>query len=285
MAGGSRKGAVRRIFSSVARRAALFARPDPFDIEIFAGQRARLYPRDNLCEKRVFARSAWWDRKEREKISWIIAAHKADRPLVFVDAGANVGMYTLFVLGEAAVAGCDVRILAIEPDPVNRQRLAFNIEASGAADRVKIVDRALGSDAQTGHLTFAGSNRGEIRLATTNEMEASGHPADAREKGRATGKTADEFVKVAIIPLATLLADENIETVDILKIDIEGGEADVFRAFFAKAEPALFPRWIVLETISGTGAAALKACQAAGYEIALQTRMNAVLKLQKTQDG
>ncbi len=278
MAGGPRTGSAGRIFASLARRASQFAHPDPFDIEVFAGQRARLYPRDNLCEKRVFARPDSWDREERDYLSRVIGEQGGEAPLIFVDAGANVGLYSLFILGEARSMGRDIRILAIEPDPVNRQRLAFNIEASGAENEVRIVDKALGARDESGHLVFSGKNRGEIHLATGKELER------REEIHGATKREADDFVKVDIVSLATLLEDENINTIDILKIDIEGGEATVFEAFFETAGRALFPRWIVLETISSTGAAALQACRAAGYEIALQTRMNAVLELRNQQD-
>ncbi len=272
LAGGSRHGLLSRLFTSLSRRCSLVAHPDPFDLEIFKGQRARLYPRTNLCEKRVYARPDSWDHKERQKISQIVCAHEGEQKLVFVDAGANVGLYSLFVLGEAQAANCPLTILAIEPDPTNRQRLNFNIAASGAQDSVKIVDKALGANEERGALVFRGDNRGEIRLATIDEL------AIGEEEG------SGENVTVDIVPLNSLFVDENMAYVDILKIDIEGGEADVFKAFFKQAERTLFPRWIILETISTTGEAALQACLSAGYEVDLQTRMNAVLKLQTKQD-
>ena len=272
LAGGSRRGSVERLFTSAARRMSQIAHPDPFDLEIFKGQRARLYPRANLCEKRVYARPDSWDYEERQKITQIVKDHEAKRPLVFVDAGANVGLYSLFLLGEAKALGRAVEILAIEPDPTNRERLAFNINASGAAAFVRIVDKALGGDDDSGALIFAGDNRGEIRLATKQELAQFAHMGEER------------MVKIDIVSLNHLLSDEKINHVDLLKIDIEGGEANVFKAFFAQAEPRVFPRWIILETISTTGEAALQSCLSAGYEIDLQTRMNAVLKLQTKQD-
>ena len=126
---------------------------------------------------------------------------------------------------------------------------------------------------KSGALIFGGDNRGEIRLATKDEL------ANGVEKTGSGG-----CVKVDIVPLNSLFVDEKLEVVDILKIDIEGGEADVFKAFFKQAKRAHFPRWIILETISTTGEAALQACLSAGYEVDLQTRMNAVLKLQTKQD-
>ncbi len=273
LAGRSGRGGVERIVASLARRVSQMAHPDPFDMEIFKGQRVRLYPRTNLCEKRVYARPDSWDHEERSKITQIIKDHDAGRPLVFVDAGANVGLYSLFLLGEARAFGRAVEVLAIEPDPTNRDRLAFNINASDAAAFVRIIDKALGIDDKSGMLIFSGSNRGEIRLATGQEL------------AQIDDMDMVSTSKVDIVSLNGLFVEEKIGHVDLLKIDIEGGEVDVLKAFFAQAEHRVFPHWIILETISTTGEEALQSCLNAGYEVDLQTSMNAVLKLQTKQDN
>lgn len=266
VAGIERTGSLRRIIASLARRAALAGRPDPFDLEVFEGQKVRLYPRDNLCEKRVFVNADAWDRQERAAIRDLIEAGDRARPFCFVDAGANVGLYSLFVHGAAEAAGRPVGILAIEPDPVNRRRLLYNIETSGAAGCTRIVERALGDGRQRGHLVFEGDNRGRIRLAGADEAGGSGR------------------VAVEIAPLAEVLRDAGFEGADLLKIDIEGGESAVLAAFFAASRRAAYPRAIILETISATGGDALNACLAAGYRPRLQTRMNSVLVLDD-EDG
>ena len=95
LAGGPRNGSVSRILTSLVPAVFATGAPDPFDLEIFNGQRARLYPRTNLCEKRVYARPDSWDHVERQKIAQIVQEHQGKIPLVFVDAGANVGLYSL----------------------------------------------------------------------------------------------------------------------------------------------------------------------------------------------
>lgn len=266
LAGLERSGTFRRLFTSLARRAAQFGRSDPFDVEIFAGQQVRLYPRTNRSEKRVFVNAEAWDKAERARIIELIRAAPADRPFHFVDAGANTGLYSLFVFGAARAMGRQVEILAIEPDPTNRQRLVFNLKTSGAADRVIIIDKALGDDSERGQLAFIGDNR-----RSPVASDAAG--------------TDGERMQIDTQPLQRVLEEAGMQPVDLLKINNDGaGEAAVFGPFFANSPRSLFPRAIILETISESGGDALALCLAAGYRTRLQTRRNNVLTLEE-RDG
>ena len=57
----------------------------------------------------------------------------------FVDVGANVGSYTVL-----AAAVCGARTLAIEPDPDSADGLRDNIRLNKLADRVTVLQAALG---------------------------------------------------------------------------------------------------------------------------------------------
>src|SRR3954452_13254755 len=62
----------------------------PLDVEAL-GARMRLYPYNNVCEKRILFTPQYFDEAERELI------HSRIRPdFVFIDIGANIGGYTLF---------------------------------------------------------------------------------------------------------------------------------------------------------------------------------------------
>ena len=87
--------------------------------------RMRLHPRDNGCEKNLLFTPQMYEPPEREELAREIAG-VAGRPFVFIDIGANVGLFSLFV----AATACTARILAIEPEPGNFARLAFNIAAN-----------------------------------------------------------------------------------------------------------------------------------------------------------
>lgn len=243
------RGAIARRLTSLIRRLCLFGRPDPVDVEPFPGQCARLYPRDNLSEKRVFGAAQFWDPAERKALT--DAVKTADRPFVFVDAGANVGLYTLAVRSAGEIRG-----LAIEPDPENLRRLRFNLAASGAGD-VTVADCALSKEAGTIYLTESTENRGEISVGAVGEGPGS--------------------VAVAARPLLDLITEAGFDHVDALKIDIEGMEEPVLAAFFDQAPAHLHPGMVVIEARRGEETPALALLKRNGYIASLRTKMNVIL--------
>lgn len=242
--GGFGTGGVARRVASLTRRLCMAGRPDPFDVEPFPGQRARLYPRDNLSEKRVFGAPQFWDGPERAALAE--AARGTARPFHFVDAGANVGLYSLFVrsLGPA-------RILAIEPEPGTLVRLRANLAASGADD-VAVAPVALAAEESRAHIAVTGDNRGEATL----------------------GETGNE---VTTRPLLDVVREGGFARIDALKMDIEGREAPVLEAFFATAPSALWPAMVLLEAPRGEATEALALLIYRGYLVTRRTRLNAIL--------
>ncbi len=249
MGQGLGRGAVARRACSVIRRVVTGGRPGPFDVEPFPGQKARLYPHDNLSEKRVFGGAQFWDWAERAALGRAVSA--ADEPVYVVDAGANAGLYTLAVRAEAR--GKDVRILAIEPDPENLSRLRFNVAASGATADVTVAPVAL-SDAP-----------GEIRIATNHA-------------NRGELALDESGVPVTAQPLLDAVREAGFPRIDALKIDIEGMEETVFDHFFAHAPRALWPGMVILEARRGEETPALRHLTSLGYRIEERTRMNVVAR-------
>src|ERR1700726_3601907 len=109
------------------RRAVTMRLPYPdgaLDVERW-GMRMRLHPRDNGCEKNLLFTPRMYEPMELSELETDIArAGDQGQPFVFIDIGANVGLFSLFV---AARAGPGARILAIEPELGNLRRLGFNI--------------------------------------------------------------------------------------------------------------------------------------------------------------
>jgi FkbM family methyltransferase len=118
-----------------------------------------------------------------------------------VDVGANFGFWAL----PAARLGC--RVIAVEPVPATRARLAANAERNGLAERVEIVAEALSDSDAT--LTIA--------VPDGESGQASAHPGD--------GADNDNF-SVAATTLDELLGDRPAR---FLKIDVEGHEPAVLR--------------------------------------------------------
>ena len=105
------------------------------------GLRLRLHPRHTGCEKALLFTPQFYEADERAALAARIAKPRAaGQPFVFVDIGANVGLFSLFV---AACAGGNARILAVEPESENLRRLRFNIEANGGLP-IQVLPHALG---------------------------------------------------------------------------------------------------------------------------------------------
>ena len=249
--------------ASLLRRICLALRPVPFDVSVFGDQRMRLYLRDNRTERRAFAGGALWDVRERAALAGAVTGHDPGAgPFRFVDAGANVGLYTLWMCHVAARTGQPVRIAAVECDPVNLARLEANLAASGAgpADAggcVSVHRVALGAAAGEAAFRTGGlANRGEARLAAADGADT---------------------IRVPVRPLLAVLDEAGIDRPDALKIDLEGVEATVLDAFLDTAPPARWPRLVVIEAERGAETPALARLREAGYAVTERTRMNAIL--------
>ncbi|MFV2001646.1 MAG: FkbM family methyltransferase, partial [Paracoccaceae bacterium] len=103
-----------------------------YDLEIFDGQRARIWPVGNLCEKRVFTSDRHWEVTERAHLRNFAARLAAPDGFYFIDVGANVGLYTLAARAIAQDLGREFHAILIEPQPQALARLRVNLAASGA---------------------------------------------------------------------------------------------------------------------------------------------------------
>jgi len=129
---------------------------------------------------------------------------------VVVDVGANTGWYTLLA---ATAVGPSGRVVAIEPAASTRVALERNLARNRAAN-VRTVASAVG--AEEGSVPFF---RGE------NDAESS----TVQRRGLAPDG------EVPTAPLPHLLTPEEAARVALVKIDVEGGEADVLRGMVQDA--------------------------------------------------
>jgi FkbM family methyltransferase len=219
----------------------------PVDIES-VGARMRLYPQNNVAEKRLLFTPQYFDPQERT-----LLAERLSGDFVFLDIGASVGGYALFV---AALGGHRARILAVEPLPEIFERLVYNIEQNAFAN-VKAVSCALADRDGEIALFVNSNNRGETSVRVVS--------ADARgAQVRVPGKT-----------LLSLLIEEGYERVDAIKLDIEGAEDLVLDPFFRDAPQSLWPCLIIMEFALLRGGALLETrLRALGYREILRTNEN-----------
>ena len=235
-----------------ARRLALAGLKSPLDVDVF-GRKVRVHPEDNVCEKRVLFTPQFFDPVELQ----VLAAAIRDG-FTFVDLGANVGIYSLFVAG---LAGRKARILAVEPQPEIYRRLAFNVAANDLGT-IRTLQCAVADRDGTLDLFIDRGNRGQSSIAMV------------------TG----EKVSVPSRTLEGVLNEAGFERVDALKIDIEGAEDTVLVPFFSTAPERRWPALILLEMSSDRWKTdCVKLCIDHGYRISQRTRLNVILR--RTPDG
>lgn len=238
----------------VTMRLAQTAAP-ALDVERW-GLRMRLHPLDNGCEKNLLFTPKMYEPAELAELEREIAQARV-RPFVFVDIGANVGLFSLFV---AAKAGANARIVAIEPEPGNMARLTFNVGANGALP-IRPLALALGDE------------EGEVAIAL-NSRDRGGTRARKLD-----GNQTEGLARVPCKPLVSMLRAEGINSIDALKIDVEGMEDLVLAPFFRDAPDTLWPRMILIEDSRHEWRTDLFALFAQkGYSIASRSRQNVVLR-------
>ena len=120
--------------------------------------------------------------------------------MTVVDVGANVGYYSL--IGSRLV-GSSGRVYSFEPDPRNFAYLQRNLETNGCKNAVPVRKAVSHS---TGSATFVVDRHG-----------AEGHLASPSRASSAT-------TEVETVSLDDFFAAQGWPAVDVIKMDIEGGE-------------------------------------------------------------
>jgi FkbM family methyltransferase len=154
--------------------------------------------------------------------------HSALRPgMIFVDGGANDGLYSLFAARHVRPNGL---VIAVEPSQREYDRLIANLRLNRIAN-VKATKIALGRESGVAALAIAeDGHEGQNTIGAT--------------VSNPTVETAwHETVPVETID--ELVAAEELERVDFIKLDVEGSEVDALEG--ARATIARFRPLMLLE--------------------------------------
>jgi FkbM family methyltransferase len=119
------------------------------------------------------------------------------------DIGANLGIYSL----EASAINPSARIFAIEPTPAIAQHLRQTCQSNKIAN-IEVIQKAMGSQATTIFLNFCGEDNEGMNFTTAVPRSANG-------------------LMVVQVTLDGLCKDNKIDTIELLKMDVQGNEADV----------------------------------------------------------
>lgn len=203
------------------------------------------HPRDNSVERSLWLKQAT---EEEGEVDWLIGRLGPGKLLC--DIGANCGVYAL-----TARATAGAQVIAIEPNPTMRERLAANMKLNGL-DGVTVVAAAVGDE--PGRLKLAMGSRWDFGQASLiDRPNSAGFEVDVR-------------------PLADILREHGTTRVDAIKIDVEGFEDRALGGYLRDTADVDLPSSLVIEHLhSKIWSTDLKALALSrGYALAQTTTNN-----------
>jgi FkbM family methyltransferase len=162
---------------------------------------------------------------------------------VVVDVGANVGLFSLFACAQAK----DLTILAVEPIPTTCEILRRN--ALELDLPVRVLECGLGDREETAEFGYYPN----VTMMSGRAADAARDLASARDFFTQGGKAPLpmgtalmlgrafelQHVTVKVHRLSTVLRQQHIKHVDLLKVDVERAELGVLMGLDAEHWPAI----------------------------------------------
>jgi len=241
-------------WAQVLRKWVLRFVPLPVDVSV-GDVKLRVFLKDNNSEKKFVFMPWRFDRRERERIAAVLPPDG-----VFVDVGANVGIYSLWAAHHLGPQG---RVFSFEPNPGTFERLRFNVEANAAGNpewpRVELLNLGVSDQAQELELALDPRNLGGASLSAT------------------LAKNRTQTVRVQCRPLLDVLSERNVPRVHALKIDVEGYEDVALTGFLQQAPRELLPGLLIVENSPRLWRTDFRGTiEKAGYRLDFETKMNLV---------
>jgi FkbM family methyltransferase len=126
-----------------------------------------------------------------------------------VDLGANIGLASLYFASH--YSGC--RIFAVEPNPSTYALLTSNLAPLIDAGRCRTLNAAVWSRATD--------------LGAAGSVDPNHYSAFATKE--VAGESNEGAPKISGLPMSRLLLQSGFQHVDLLKVDIEGAEVELFQ--------------------------------------------------------
>lgn len=135
-----------------------------------------------------------------------------DRDSIIVDLGACAGGFSRALSERLPFS----KIILVEPDPYEAKKL----EAKFKNKKFKVLNVAIGSE-----------HKEEVSFYISQSKYSSSLNEDFSRAGSGKEKGLKEEIKVKIITIGDIFSIFGLEKIDLLKIDIEGGEWDLLDNF------------------------------------------------------
>ncbi len=142
---------------------------------------------------------------------------------VFVDAGANIGYFSLVA---ASVVGPGGGVFAFEPDPDNYRLLEANIALNGMGDCITPVEAALSEAAGEGRLYLSTDNLGDHQVFA--------------------GDDERDSLSVGLLRGSDFLAGK-VRRIDLVKVDTQGAEYQVIAGLMPLLQELESPPRFIVE--------------------------------------
>ena len=198
-----------------------------------------------------------------------------------IDVGANIGMFTMFVLHNAPNA----TIYCFEPSPPAYEALALNASLYGK----NVVPFNIGLSDKDGEAQFTfysnssvfssfhadqDLDKAAIQTVVENALvqtELDQHSVDVFTEELMEDRLQKQTFPCELKALSTIIDEENIETIDLLKVDVEKSELHVLRGIRDEHWPRI--KQIVIEvhdTIGDTIKEVTRILAVHGFEVAIE---------------
>jgi FkbM family methyltransferase len=188
--------------------------------------------------------------KEPQTIAWL---RDTLRPSdVFLDIGANIGIFSIFAAKHIGPAG---HVYACEPHLPNAAQLLQNISANGLGDRVSVL--SLAASGEDGYAPFR--YKRWRSGASGSQLAVDGGPAMERTVGAElkAAMTIDSMVEKGVI-----------RSPDLIKIDTDGIEIPITRGMERLLRSAQRPRGLLIEIQQGEYQEQTEFLASCGYRLA-----------------
>ena len=213
---------------------------------IIDGISMRIKPEFNISEAAFLRRG---DKVDCVEIKFLVKACRESSNPVFVDIGANVGLYSLLLSKKIS----RLQVIAVEPHPEISKQLEYNISLNPSFN-ISVLKSAV-SDCKT-----------TIRMQTNYEDLGSSR----------IEKFGD--VEVECETLNSIVQKHCPRGIDALKVDVEGYEDKVLIPYLETASSRMYPKTIVLEVSPQIWTEnPIDVAISKGYVEVKRTRMNSIL--------